>query len=177
MSKLSVGVLSFAAGTLCVFLLGKQISILTQSALAAAQTAVHIEGAVPGVPPSIRATMEQATFTGMIHEVDGTACDQCTFKDVTFKYGGGAYQLTNSVVIPPVRIELSGAAANTAAFLNSFGLIGCPAKVPETPPAVIPNKPKWGIHLTQVTTTGSVAVHGTGSGGLSPDSGGTRSSV
>ena len=36
---------------------------------------------------------------------------------------------------------------------------------------------KRGIHLTQVTTTGSVVAHGTGSGGLSADSGGARSSI
>ena len=36
---------------------------------------------------------------------------------------------------------------------------------------------KMGIHLTQVTTTGSVVAHGAGGGGLSTDSGGVRSSI
>jgi hypothetical protein len=36
---------------------------------------------------------------------------------------------------------------------------------------------QMGIHLTQVTTIGSVATHGRGGGGLSPDSCGTRISV
>ncbi len=39
------------------------------------------------------------------------------------------------------------------------------------------NLGKRGIHLTQVTTTGSVVAHGTGGGGLSADSGGARSSI
>ena len=34
-----------------------------------------------------------------------------------------------------------------------------------------------GIHLTQVTTTGSVVAHGTGGGGLSADTGRARSSI
>src|SRR5271166_710580 len=36
---------------------------------------------------------------------------------------------------------------------------------------------RWGIHLTQVATIGSVAVHGRVGGGLSADTGGTRSSI
>jgi hypothetical protein len=40
-----------------------------------------------------------------------------------------------------------------------------------------PVLPEMGIHLTQVTTIGSVATHGRGGGGLSPDSCGTRISV
>src|ERR1019366_612403 len=35
----------------------------------------------------------------------------------------------------------------------------------------------WGIHLTQVATIGSVAVYGRVGGGLSADTGGTRSSI
>src|SRR5208283_1297370 len=39
------------------------------------------------------------------------------------------------------------------------------------------NAIRWGIHLTQVATIGSVAVHGRVGGGLSADTGGTRSSI
>jgi hypothetical protein len=46
-----------------------------------------------------------------------------------------------------------------------------------TGPRFIFVKNMMGIHLTQVTTIGSVATHGRGGGGLSPDSCGTRISV
>jgi hypothetical protein len=62
------------------------------------------------------------------------------YRDVTLVYGGGAYSMTSSLVSGG-RLQLVGAAANTAQLLVQLGFLGNPISRPQTPPAVERSKP------------------------------------
>jgi hypothetical protein len=95
---------------------------------------------VPRVPPLQSVSVNQVTKVGGEYGLDGIYSTNDRFEGVTFKYGGGAYNLSGSVIIPPVNLQLIGAAANTAQLLRVFGMLGCPAK--QGPPATTnPNTP------------------------------------
>ncbi len=141
----SAVLLSFTAG---VFVGGiNHTSALAQQPPPAKQPSgtvfVNVEGAIPVVPP-LRFCCFTGSATGaldkpIIHRVDGTGCVGCSFTNVKFEYGGGAFRLENAHVSGAITIELVGAAANTATFLNLFGMLGCPAH--PTPKQFDPNKP------------------------------------
>jgi hypothetical protein len=129
MRTVTVALGSFIVGALSVLLLGSHTSTVLQPAWG--QTAIKVEGAVPVVPPLRHIVARDATFTNIVHAVDGTEVENGTFKNVTFEYGGGAYRLVNATVVPPVNFRFTGAAANTFNFLAMFGMIGCPASAPK----------------------------------------------
>jgi hypothetical protein len=61
-------------------------------------------------------------------DLDGMSMRNGTFSGgkgqwVVIKYGGGAYELDNTTISGPIRLELTGAAANTAKLMESFGLL------------------------------------------------------
>jgi hypothetical protein len=141
----TVALLSFGAGVLFASVINHTSALAQQAPPAQPSGPVlfNVEGAIPVVPP-MRFCCASGTFTGapnnpLIHKVDGTGCVGCNFANVTFQYGGGAFRLENSHVSGIVNVELSGAAGNTAAFLNLFGMLGCPAQ--PTPKQFDPNKP------------------------------------
>jgi hypothetical protein len=138
MRKLTLAVASFVAGVLCAVSLGNHASTNLQSVLAAQRKVFNNGNAVPVVPP-ISLTEGASRYKGFRFALDGVASSGSSFEDTTFVYGGGAYRLENASVIPPVKIELIGAAGNTATLLAQFGLIGCPSAPKPQPP--IPNAP------------------------------------
>jgi len=133
---------SFVVGALCMSLFGNHISTVRQSGLAFAQMPDMGEvwqAAVPRVPPLGNSGSSHNTFLNAEVPLDGFRSSNNVYKGVTFVYGGGAYSLTDSTVVPPVQLKFVGAAANTLGLLNTFGMIGCPAK-PQAP-EVNPNTP------------------------------------
>jgi hypothetical protein len=97
-------------------------------------------GAVPVVPPHVGVTVNGADIMGSsTYGVDGVRCNGCRIHDATIEYGGGVYDFQSTTVELPVRIVLKGAALNTAQFLQTFGLLGCPAKAT---PHVNPDAPR-----------------------------------
>jgi len=75
---------------------------------------------------------------GSRYALDGVLCRNCSFTGTTFEYGGGQFALIDAKVVPPISIDLTGAAKNTAGFLNMFGLIGCPNQQAPKPKAIPP---------------------------------------
>jgi hypothetical protein len=138
--------LSFGAGMLFASAINHTSAVAQQPTpekQSSAPVFVNAEGAVP-VVPAIRFCCFTGSLTGdpknpMVHKVDGTGCVGCSFTNVKFEYGGGAFRLENASVSGTVSIELVGAAANTATFLNLFGMLGCPAQ--PKPKQFDPNKP------------------------------------
>jgi len=147
MTKVTLALGSFALGAASMFLLGNHTSTLAhgstngQSITGRSPDAVsRNEGLIPIVRPVINVTIHPGVDVSKITlGLDGTSCNGCTLHDLTIEYGGGAYSLVNTKVKLPVNIKLIGAALNTAQFLQSFGLLGCPAKAS---PQVNPNAPK-----------------------------------
>jgi hypothetical protein len=91
------------------------------------------EAIVPGLAPAfLRLHVKGGTQT-----LDGLDCDDCDFVDATLKYSGGAVKLKNPLFSGIVRVEPSGAAANTAALLPLLGAIAAG----QSPNPVNPNKP------------------------------------
>jgi len=139
MRIVTVALGSFTLGAVVMFFWGNHTSTSPQSVLA--QGLVAVSGAVPVVPPLRHIVVGgHGTVANTEYPVDGLETSGLKFVNVTFKYGGGAYKLENVTVTPPVNIRLSGAAANTFAFLTSFGLVGCPNAQPPRP-QINPNEP------------------------------------
>ncbi|SRR5712692_3366964 len=57
------------------------------------------------------------TFEDVTQSLDGLDCTNCTFKDVSFEYAGGAYNLINCSFSGGTRVVLKGTAANTLSIL------------------------------------------------------------
>lgn len=139
MRIVTVALGSFTLGAVVMFFWGNHTSTSPQSVFA--QAPLRVEGAVPIVPPLRHIGVGgHGTVANTEYAVDGLETSGLKFVNVTFMYGGGAYKLANVTVTPPVNIQLTGAAANTFAFLTSFGLIGCPSAQPKRP-QIDPNKP------------------------------------
>ena len=73
-------------------------------------------------------------------DLDGVASDGEIFQDVTLRYGGGAYMFRNTTIEGTIKLELVGAARNTATLLNMLHMLGCPATAPKAEPSN-PNTP------------------------------------
>ena len=141
MRNVTVALVSFALGAMFMLLLGNHTSTFSQGLVVGPSEGTLDVVGRPVVPPLTGIASVHNTFRGQNIDVDGIEADRNVYQGVTFIYGGGAYKLTNSAVVPPVNIHLVGAAANTAQFLETFGLIGCPTAKPQ-PPAVNPNAPR-----------------------------------
>lgn len=130
MRKSTLALASFVAGVLCAMAFGNQASTNLQPLLFA-QAA--FPNAVPIVPPLSGIVISDNGTNGGTVLLDGVNAKNNTYTDVTFEYGGGAYNLENAEIHGTVGIHLVGAASNTATFLKAFGLIGCPAAPPKIP--------------------------------------------
>ena len=124
-----------------MFSFGNHTSTVRQAGLAFAQPdAPHLGNRfTPIVPEPPRMIADANIMEEQVVDLDGMNISNSTFNDVTFVYGGGAYNLVNAKLTGAVDVKLIGAAANTAQFLTMLGLIGCPAK-PQAP-QVNPNAP------------------------------------
>jgi hypothetical protein len=128
MTKIAIALASFVADAASMFFVGNHTS--TFAASQGATLAPEVK------PPSF--TMQGFSTSGIGYKLDGIICTDCTFSDVTFVYGGGAYLLRNVQMSKPIRLRLEGAALNTANLLNSFGLLGCHANEPKPPAPKLP---------------------------------------
>ena len=137
MRNVMVAFVSFVAGFLC-----SPLSPIHTSTVLHAQ-AIQYPGAVPVIPSVPLIVSEENTLNGGGVSLDGFAVRGGVFNNVTFLYGGGAYNLENVSITGKVGINLIGAAANGANLLARFGLIGCPSQnPPATPnPTPKPNTP------------------------------------
>lgn len=125
---------SFIVGAVVMSLLGSHMSTLEHSA--SAQVVTYMDtgtASIPVVPPLSGLKADRPTLNGVAVNLDGTQNVGGIYKNVTFRYGGGAYSMENVTILLPVKIELMGAAQNTEVFLASMGLIGCPAVAPQKP--------------------------------------------
>ena len=142
MSKVTVAFVSFIVGSLSSSILlffmlsGSHTSVSAQEPPKGGFVATN-----PALAPVVRA------LTGGVNKgvgiangqqpLDGFACDDCTFKNVDFTYGGGPVRITNPKFSGTIRLTLYGAAANTiqmVAFLDAVTKKQAPAPV-------IPNAP------------------------------------
>jgi hypothetical protein len=99
---------------------------------------VLIEGAQPSFLPIDRTPIfNNYTLANESQQLDGFDCRGCTFRDVELTYSGGAYHIENARFSGTTRLVLTGAAANTLAFLQFMQ--GIASGLPGVPP--LPNKP------------------------------------
>jgi hypothetical protein len=92
---------------------------------AALQTGSHVhaddgEEMVPVVPaliPTFMRMHDTVQYDGPMR-LDGLKCDACVLAAPSIVYGGGAFDVRNSVFVGIKRIDFTGAAANTLAFLH-----------------------------------------------------------
>ena len=86
---------------------------------------IEIEGAVPSFISLERTLIfKRYVLENGTQHLDGFDCRECTFKNVALQYGGGAYHLENAKFSGTTSISLTGAAANTVAFLRFLQSIG-----------------------------------------------------
>jgi hypothetical protein len=138
MRSLTLAVLSFMLGATLVSLYGNQTP--KQQPSQSPQEPNLDMGSAPIVPPGIRATIGRGmTVKGGLFVLDGLDCTACNLDNLTLRYGGGVYQLDHATFSNSVKIELSGAAANTVAFLSNLGIGLCKFPTPMERPN--PNKP------------------------------------
>lgn len=161
MSKFSICVLAFSAGFVCATLLFKPASVPVLAAGQSIEPSIEgrsvfdgtlfsngkgfkIEGAVPQfLPIDQTPVFENVTISNDIplpQSIDGLDCRGCDFENVRLTYGGGAFNLENPRFSGTTTLTLTGAAANTVAFLKLMeqvgnGLPGLPNDVlrPHTP--------------------------------------------
>jgi len=124
---------AFVLGAVCMFCFTNHNLVLAQ--------APHGNAFTPVVPPPPRMIMDGNIIeNGQTFYLDGmNVSDSIIRNSAVIVYGGGVYNLRKVAISGDVQIQLIGAAANTANFLTTFGMIGCPAK-PQIP-QVNPNTP------------------------------------
>jgi hypothetical protein len=132
MSKVIVAFVSFVLGACCMSFIesGNHTSMF-------AQLPPSVGGA--GVPkvPGLTNKYERFGMGGLMFTVDGADCTDCDFRGTVLQYGGGAFSFTRFKFAGPVRVNLTGAAANTVAFLNLVQALAAS----QQPPAPKPNSP------------------------------------
>ena len=124
---------SFVLGAVCMFFFTNHNVVLAQAPRGNPFT--------PVVPPPPRMVMDGNIIeNGQTFYLDGMSVSNSIIRNSSvIVYGGGAYNLRGVTITGDTQIQLIGAAANTANFLATFGMIGCPAK-PQIP-QVNPNTP------------------------------------
>lgn len=99
---------------------------------------VRVQGTIPTFLPLEQTPIfENFTFFDEAQDLDGIECTRCTFNNVTLRYSGGAYKLTDDIFTGTTRVELGGAAANTISFIALLQAIAAGQKA--EPPN--PNRP------------------------------------
>lgn len=135
MSKIAVALLAFISGACMSWLLTGRVAVaststgsnnqkpqrstITRSAFGNIPGGIVIEGAIP----VFRALETTPIFTEVLvfntkQSLDGFECHKCEFDNAELRYSGGAFNLEEVKFSGTTRVELSGAAANTVAFLK-----------------------------------------------------------
>jgi hypothetical protein len=106
---------------------------------------LSIDRSVPQfIPIEKTPVFEELEISGEEQALDGLDCRSCTFSDSTLEYGGGAFNFTNVKFSGKTRLVLTGAAANTVAFLQFMH--GIDKGIPSA--SLPPNRP---IEKTAIT--------------------------
>jgi hypothetical protein len=151
--KLTIAFGSFMLGVFCTALgVGKS------SPMAFARTQESTPGRVNSYIPVVvpLGTYNRSLSTGNVQMnqtvlIDGRNSVQEMFDNSTLVYGGGSFRMEDFLLTGTTNIQLIGAAANTAQFLEIFGLLNraAPNSPPSPPQAPAMNTP---IHKTTKTT-------------------------
>ena len=96
-----------------------------------------IPNGVPQVPPILIRVSRLKITNGGVQTIDGMLCDDCEFNNATIKYSGGAYSVARSKFTGKTTFLVSGAAANTLAFLRLMDAIEAGSSAPK----IAPNQP------------------------------------
>jgi len=128
---------SFLLGLLCASLISNNSG--THDSLVFAQTTSteHRNPYMPIVRPLGAPSLFEGNESAGREELDGRTSFREAFLDgSTIVYGGGPYELHGAVFQGKVNIELVGAAANTAQFLQTFGFLVKGPVVPNPSPTI-----------------------------------------
>ncbi len=143
MRSLTIALASFIVGAACMFLFGNHTFALVHPVFAEEADTGNI------YVPKIRQAGIESRYNkhgnGERFRLDGVSSTGELFENVTLVYGGGAFEMTNPIFRGDITVDLTDAAANAAAFLNMFGLIGCPTNT--EPLTYKTNTPIRMIHL------------------------------
>lgn len=118
MKNLASVVASFVLGAICMFFMGNHTSIFVRTASAQ----VNNSPSIPIVPPIRSIVVNHQTQIGGEYLLDGIHTENSNFDNVTFVYGGGAYDLKGSRLAIK-ELKFIGAAANTVQLLAELGLL------------------------------------------------------
>lgn len=117
MSKAKIALGSFLLGACCAVF---SFLVIHASTRAQAAQAIVMPGAEPVVPP-IRIFSDGSTINGATQGIDGLSCVGCIISAPVLTYGGGAFNLANSVFPRGASVQLKGAALNTYNLLRALG--------------------------------------------------------
>jgi uncharacterized protein YjbI with pentapeptide repeats len=139
MSKTVVAVCAFIIGFACALLLTSGLGSVSASSqpmrnglvphnrmvvdgsrFSGNKQGIAIDGAIPEFRPlETTPIFNNVTISANeSQDLDGLDCRGCTFNGAMMRYSGGAFNLENANFSGTTRLELSGAAANTVAFLK-----------------------------------------------------------
>lgn len=125
---------SFVAGAISMFLMlsGSHTSTFVQPVLAQGSF-ITMPGLIPVVPPFTPVVLQRNNVSGYVVQLDGLNVDDCTFDNVRFEYGGGAFRLNNIHISGNTLLTLKGAAMNTFLLTQWFTSLNRPAPHPIPP--------------------------------------------
>jgi len=104
-------------------------------------------------------------LTGLNQRLDGLDCEGCVFTNVSFMYGGGAYQLKNCKFLGTTKMVFDGAAQNTLsaiALINTVEEASRPAPPPKKTDPWLPwaQPHKQTIENTQASNVSWISLAG-----------------
>lgn len=152
MSKVMLALGSFIVGACCASILsfGIQTSIWAQPS---PPLGISIgNGLVPVVPPLSGESSNSTFGNGTSIGLDGFNCEHCTFENMTFIYGGGAFNIPQFTFVGQTRVIVKGAAQNTVQLLALLGMLGQKSTPPGPPPAFRPPTTEFAIDQTTSKT-------------------------
>jgi hypothetical protein len=150
MVNLKTALGSFLLGVFCASL-GGYGNILSSTSAQAKQLPPGKYPYIPIVRPlePTTALSEGNSLDGGTVVLDGRYSFRESFTHTTLVYGGGPYNM-QAAMMGDINIELIGAAANTAQFLESFGLLN---KVSSNTPPPSPPAPTMNTPIKKTTKT------------------------
>jgi hypothetical protein len=135
MSKITLAFGSFIVGLAVgsVFLGSHTVALAQSPSTPSVGIRLHMEPTIPGLGPELK----QGHIIGYRQPLDGLNCEDCEFTNAVIQYSGGAVRLVRPVFGGTIRVELTGAAANTAALMPLLTAIASGNK----PEPINPNRP------------------------------------
>jgi hypothetical protein len=119
MCKVKIAFGSFLLGIFCACLVA---FLIHSSTHVQASQAIAMPGVEPVIPP-IRSFLDGSTVNGSTQGIDGLSCVGCLMNVSELTYGGGAFNIANSVFPRETSVQLRGAALNTYNLLRALGAL------------------------------------------------------